>query len=421
MISSELESLGHIAAASDETHLDAAQTLAQVRQSIACFGFASISEVGVLPPYGRAALAKGPSDTEHDAMARAFALGTLGAASDLDPLDQGPAHLALPATAAVLALQELHPGKDHLVAIGTGIEVASRLRASAPKVRPGIGFHSAGTFGLLAAAVASARLLGLDGQSIASAMAIALTRTAGLAVNNARTRVGLTHFGYAAAHGVEAAILAADGWDASRDLDSAFGTLFGSQPDPVDLSTGVWLTAKNPPAYKHYPCNIYINLAIEALRRVDGDEGAITVVMPPVMHLDWPAPRNVRELRNSVQGSVAAALMYGPTYNAFTESNLHVAANGRLAESAGRVVVEFDPTRPTGLGAATVSISTARGETATSSMSDLLAWDAAVVERLADGLMDKTAAWRGLLFDGDPLAAYDAIVQGHKLEATHEG
>jgi hypothetical protein len=58
-------------------------------------------------------------------------------------------------------------------------------------------------------------------------MAIALTRASGLALNSAASTIGMTHFGWGAAHGLEAALLACEGWDASHDVQRALASLFG--------------------------------------------------------------------------------------------------------------------------------------------------------------------------------------------------
>ena len=99
------------------------------------------------------------------------------------------------------------------------MEVGARLRAAITRVRPGIGFHSVGTFGTVAAAAAVAVLLNLDEDQAGNAFGIALTRASGLAMNNAMTDIGLTHFGWAAAHGLEAAWLATLGYTAATNLD----------------------------------------------------------------------------------------------------------------------------------------------------------------------------------------------------------
>ena len=90
-----------------------------------------------------------------DCILTAFLDATVGAASDLDPLEHGPSHTALPATVAACVAARLTGAtsdEDIATAVLAGIETASRLRMTISGVRPGIGFHSSGTFGTIAAA-----------------------------------------------------------------------------------------------------------------------------------------------------------------------------------------------------------------------------------------------------------------------------
>ncbi|MCC7081031.1 MAG: MmgE/PrpD family protein [Burkholderiales bacterium] len=146
-------------------------------------------------------------------------LGTLAGAADLDPMDPGPSHTVLPATlAACVAAGVVGPRDDDTVAssVLAGVEAGWRLRRSISSARPGIGFHSAGVYGAIAAAAAAARALRLDGPGCTNAIGIALTRAAGLAINSAASMIGMTHFGWGSAHGLEAALLASEGWDCAR-------------------------------------------------------------------------------------------------------------------------------------------------------------------------------------------------------------
>ena len=131
--------------------------------AMALGGFEEIGNVPVAAQLGHFLAASPARDVLH-AMSDAVLFGTLGAAADLDPLDAGPAHLALPAVASVLAAAGL-PRADECAfadAVCIGMEVGARLRAAITRVRPGIGFHSVGTFGTVAAAAAVAVLLNLD-------------------------------------------------------------------------------------------------------------------------------------------------------------------------------------------------------------------------------------------------------------------
>lgn len=395
-----------------------AQTTQQVRSVIACIGFASLTELGEIPSFLRSALGAASASDVRDALARADALGTLAAASDLDPLDRGPAHLALPSTVAALVLAQLRgfTGARVIDAVAVGSECGARLRRAVTTVRPGAGFHSAGTFGTFAAAASCARLLGLDAAATTEAIAIAFTRAAGLAVNSAQTRIGLTHFGYAAAHGLEAALLAAEGWTASHRLDAAYRTLFGVEGDFSGLGQPDFLTASRPPAFKHYACNVYVNIALRALLRLGLTDGPIEVVLPPVRHLDNATPRDVRQLRNSAQGAIAAVALHGPSYRAFGADTLRIGADVALEQRLSTIAVRIDDARTTSLDEARVDVTTADG-TASASARELGPWSEEDLARLRGGFERETSAWAGKLFETDPIEAFGAAMRSTEREA----
>lgn len=416
---SALPALGAFVAGVRSVPAAEAQTHPQIRCVIACIGFGSLTELGEIPSFLRSALSSGPPSDARDALARADAIGTLGAASDLDPLDRGPAHLALPSAVAALVLAQLRglTGADVVDAVAVGSECGARMRRAVTTVRPGVGFHSAGTFGTFSAAATCARLLGLDAGAATEAIAIALTRASGLAVNSAQTRIGLTHFGYAAAHGLEAALLAAEGWTASHRLDAAYRTLFGVEGDFSGFDRPEFLTASRLPAYKHYACNVYVNIALRALLRLGLTDGPIEVVLPPVRHLDNATPRDVRQLRNSAQGAIAAVSLHGPSYRAFAASTLRIGTDRALERRLATITVRFDDSRSTSLDEARVDVTTADG-TASAAAHELAPWTRTDLARLRGGFERDTSAWADELFDEDPIRAFREAVRPHRTGGT---
>src|SRR5258708_4163930 len=415
---SELGGLGELIAALDPASFrDAAHVGAQIHAVIACLGFGALTELDEVPSHLRSTIRAGvPADTR-EAIAKAEAVATLGAASDLDPLDRGPAHIALPSAVAALVLAQ-HRGRssaDVVDAVAVGIEVGARLRRCVTSVRPGVGFHSAGTFGLFAAAAACARLLRLDAASAANAIAISLTRAAGLSLNSAMTRIGLTHFGRAAGGAIEAALLAEDGWTASQRLDIAFDTFFGSGADFAPLEAAEYVSAMRPAAFKHYPCNIYLNLAVRALLRSGHTAGPIEVVLPPVRHLDNAHPVDLRELRNSAQGAVAAVSLHAPSYKSFTAKTLRIGANAALTSRPRAITVRIDVERSTSLDSARVDVTTAVG-TESSSAEELGSWSADDLVRLRSGFERETRSWAEAPLDADLLRMFDTILRSNGQE-----
>jgi len=122
----------------------------------------------------------------------------------------GPeASLAAPVVSAALALGESvdASGATVLDAIVAGSELALRLERALGAGHRARGWDSRGTCGRLGAAVAAARVLGLQREAMRNAFGIAATAAGGLA--SARgTMAAAFIVGAAAADGVEAALLA---------------------------------------------------------------------------------------------------------------------------------------------------------------------------------------------------------------------
>ncbi len=134
-------------------------------------------------------------------------------------------HPTIPVAPVVLALAE-HlgaSGKDALAAFVAGVEAECRIGAYMGISHYNKGWHSTATIGTFGAAVAAARMLGLDGETGALAMGIAGTQAAGL-----RSMFGTMckplHAGKAAQNGLFAAQLAARGFTSRPDvLESDLG------------------------------------------------------------------------------------------------------------------------------------------------------------------------------------------------------
>ena len=345
-------------------------------------------------------------------------LGTLAGAADLDPMDPGPSHTVLPATLAACVAREalkenaMRDARDDAeigVGVLAGVEAGWRVRRAITGARPGLGFHSPGVFGTLAAAAAAARVLRLDALQCAQAMAIALTRASGLAINSAASMIGMTHFGWGTLHGLEAALLAAQGWSASNDLQKALSTLFGEGNVGLERIVGddTRLTAATGLVFKHYPCNIYTNLLVQMLAKVnEAPLERIEVRMPWIPHLDCPAPRDVRQARNSAQAVVAIAGAGDTSYAAFSGPSGPWNPAPGVRRLLGNVALEMDKSAPTRLNEAVLAVRAWRGGQMVldgeASMRDLRGWGREHAERL--------------LQPGDPHGGLDALYGGGYLD-----
>jgi 2-methylcitrate dehydratase PrpD len=126
-------------------------------------------------------------------------------------------HPSVAILGAVLALAEsLHSsGPEFLCAFVAGYETACRVAAAVGPVSYLRGFHHTGTIGTLGAAAACARLLSLDADRTATALALAATQAAGLGCM-VGTMAKSFHAGKACENGLLAALLARNGFTATE-------------------------------------------------------------------------------------------------------------------------------------------------------------------------------------------------------------
>jgi 2-methylcitrate dehydratase PrpD len=119
---------------------------------------------------------------------------------------------------ALLALGERDgcDGRALVTAFVAGVEVGSRIGAYVTEAHYARGHHATGTLGTFAAAAGSARMLGLDADTCASALGIAATQAAALK-SMFGTMCKPLHAGKAAANGQYAALLAKRGFTSRSD------------------------------------------------------------------------------------------------------------------------------------------------------------------------------------------------------------
>jgi 2-methylcitrate dehydratase PrpD len=126
-------------------------------------------------------------------------------------------HPSVAILGAVLAVAEsLHSsGPEFLSAFVAGYETACRVAAAVGPLSYLRGFHHTGTIGTLGAAAACARLLSLDADRTATALALAATQAAGLGCM-VGTMAKSFHAGKACENGLLAALLARNGFTATE-------------------------------------------------------------------------------------------------------------------------------------------------------------------------------------------------------------
>ena len=125
-------------------------------------------------------------------------------------------HPTAPALPAALAVGERagSSGLDVLTAYQVGVEVETKACEAINPRHYDEGNHSTATMGTLAAAAASARLMGLDVEQVRRALGIAASQSAGLR-ENFGTMMKPFHPGRSAESGIVAAEFASLGWTAT--------------------------------------------------------------------------------------------------------------------------------------------------------------------------------------------------------------
>jgi 2-methylcitrate dehydratase PrpD len=173
----------------------------------------------------------------------ALANGTAAHALDYDDLNQSlSGHPSAPILPAALALGERQrvSGAALLAAFVVGVEIEAKLGRALNPGHYETGWHATSTLGVLGAAGAAAKLLGLSAERTAHALAIAASMASGIKANFG-TDCKPLHVGHAARGGVEAALLAEIGFTGNpRALEhgDGFGSTYGAGNPPAwDLTT----------------------------------------------------------------------------------------------------------------------------------------------------------------------------------------
>jgi 2-methylcitrate dehydratase PrpD len=237
------------------------------------------------------ATAFGPVAFRTGAASAALLNGTSGHALDWDDTQLATTadrifglltHPTVPPLAAALAIGERMrvPGREFLEAFLSGVEVECKIADAIHPSHYEKGFHTSGTIGTFGAAASAAKLMGLDADQTAHALAIAASTAAGIRVNFG-TMTKPLHVGRAAQNGIVAAELAARGFTGGKGaLDPPWGFLqvFGHgnhfDVDRIVGKLGNPHTIVSPGvSIKPYPCGVLGHPMMDAMRRlvIDND------------------------------------------------------------------------------------------------------------------------------------------------------
>jgi 2-methylcitrate dehydratase PrpD len=284
-------------------------------------------------------------------------------------------HPAAPVVPAVLALAERQhvTGGQLLHALILGVEVECRVGNAVTPWHYSRGWHITSTCGVIGAAAAAGKLLGLDLQQTIWALGLAANQACGL-IESLGGMAKSVSVGNAPRNGIFAALLAQRGFTAApRTLEGprGFAHVMGERPDLAAIDGGLgtaWESARN--TYKPYPCGIVLHPVIDALLelRAKHDLGAaeierVTVRGNPLLRqrTDRPRPRSGREAQVSLQHTAGVCLLHGAAgLRQYTDA---CAAEPAVLAFGGKVGIEDDPAMA--VEAAAVTVRTADGRTLT--------------------------------------------------------
>jgi aconitate decarboxylase len=257
---------------------------------------------------------------------------------DYEPMWLPATHALSPALATALALGETSAssGAKILQAMVLGIEIQGRLRQAAGALESHeLHFHPPGYVGPIGAAVAAGHILDFDADQFANAIGIAGSRCGGLFVNLG-TMTKATHCAYAAALGLEAALLTRRGFTGCRTLFDPAPQSYAEAFFPRGFAAETLLEFGAPfriadPGYaiKIFPAKFSthyaITAALTARPQIPSPAAirAVHITAADVPSSDRPHPRSGLDGKFSLQYTTAAALLDGQVgLSSFTDDRL---------------------------------------------------------------------------------------------------
>jgi 2-methylcitrate dehydratase PrpD len=265
-------------------------------------------------------------------------------------------HPGAPIVPAALAAAEVASasGEDLMTGVVAGVEVASRLGDCLWPSHFDRGWHVTATTGPVGAACAAARILGLDADRTAAAIAIVVTQAAGH-TEQLGSMTKSFQVGRAAANGIEAALLAEQGFTGPAEPLAGRRGMAALMADDVNWAAmddlgSRWLIELN--ALKPYSCGIVSHPVIDAGRELlsdvsDPDQivGVVLDVHPRVLDvMGITEPTTGLQSKFSVYHCFAVGLLCGA--GGPPEFSDERAVDPAVAEVRRRVQVALDPSMP---------------------------------------------------------------------------
>ncbi|XP_038603534.1 cis-aconitate decarboxylase-like [Tachyglossus aculeatus] len=301
----------------------------------------------------------------------AFTNGVAVHSMDFDDTWHPATHPSGAVLPALLAASQMLPvgskpnGLDLLLAFNVGIEVQGRLMHFSREAHDiPKRFHPPSVVGTLGSAAAIAKLLSLNKNQCANALAVAAS-LAGAPMANAATLAKPLHIGNAARFGFEAALLAAQDMEANPlILDdvggcsgvSAFYGDYHPMPLPLPGRDQEFLLEKQDIAFKRFPAHLGMHWVVDAalsarnlsiLYAGSFSPAAIQAIIlriPESKYINRAFPESEHQARHSFQFNACAALLDGQVdVSSFSLENI---VRPDLTKLLAKVAVEHPEDNP---------------------------------------------------------------------------
>ncbi|KAF4085554.1 hypothetical protein AMELA_G00096450 [Ameiurus melas] len=282
----------------------------------------------------------GRSGTKLSPTLAALVNGVAAHSMDFDDTWHPATHPSGAVLPALLAICDMFPnnskpsGLDLLMAFNIGIEVQGRLmRFSKEAHNIPKRFHPPSVVGTLGSAAACARLLCLNHSQCSHALAIAAS-LAGAPMANAATQSKPLHIGNASRQGLEAALLASRGLEASSLILDAVPGVAGFSafyedytPSPMvstEEAEHTFLLETQDIAFKSFPAHLGMHWVADAAAHVHkallalsggiifpSSVQEILLRVPCSKYINRPFPESEHQARHSFQFNACTALLDG--------------------------------------------------------------------------------------------------------------
>ncbi len=316
--------------------------------------------------------------------------GTSGHALDFDDVNEPMyGHPSVPVLPAALAVAEALSlgGKALIESYVIGIEFAVKLCHAMNPGHYQHGWHSTATMGSVGAAVAAAKLYGLRGEQLRSALALGCTQAFGLQ-QNFGTMTKPFHAGKAAQNGVMAAMLANRGWTGDQAIFEAPMGYFHVFCGPGEWRADEFVKRLGRPLViddsgiiikKHASCAFShpaVDAALEVAANPKFDPSMVERIEGQILPLNnqillHRRPKTGLEAKFSLEGCLAISLIDAKlNLKSFTDNSILRPQVQAMIEKVERTVVESPGGKPQDFGPATVRVFLGEGDVLEATVKD---------------------------------------------------